>query len=203
MAGNHHCEPLQRAVAKYGIKVFSIGLCEKVDNTDMLRDTEQVWIDKFGYYNTAKQANSPAGIKMNLTDAERQRRRDRILAVNKSKTAQEISAAVKRATEVRLLNPTTEDTKIKISNSLKGRVFSDEHKQRIRVSKEANPENKIRNIESADRMNDMRRNRTAEQVEAWKAKLSDARKGKKLSDEHRAKIKAGMAARRANMILGE
>lgn len=125
------------------------------------------------------------------------RRRERAVAMNKAKTVDEIAESIAAANKARLARPTSDETRRKISGRMKGRVFSEAHIAKIKKSKQSKPEYKESQIRSAERMNEARRNMSPEQVEAWKDKLRAGRVGKKLSEEHKAKIRAGMRAKSA------
>lgn len=196
--GTHHCEPLQRAIAKYGIDKFFVSVLDAVDGKDDLFDSEQQRISEMGYYNTAKCSRSPIGIKHNLTDEDRKGRSERAKAMNKARTKEEYAEVTKKALAVRLQKPTSDETKAKLSAALKGREFSAEHLAKIQKSKKSNPNYEAANAASVERLNQARANMTDEQRAQWKAKLSATRKGvprpdlagRKVSEEAKAKISA-------------
>ena len=189
-AGAHHCEPLQRAVSKYGFGAFTVFVAEEVPDRENLQAAEQGWIDSIEYYNTAKSSRGPAGVKMRLSDAERARRRERILKINNARSVEETRQNTMKARAAQ--PPPSLETRERISNSLKGRQFSDEHLTKIKATRAANPATAVKDREAARRLNEALRNMTPEQTAVWKARISAGHTGKKLSEDHKAKIKAGM-----------
>jgi group I intron endonuclease len=62
--GTHHCQPLLRSFAKYGIDALSFEVVEFVSDPDKLIAREQQWIDLFRpAYNTCQIAGSARGVK--------------------------------------------------------------------------------------------------------------------------------------------
>ena len=104
--GTHHCQPLLRAINKYGLDVFSLEIIEYASDAEKLITKEQMWLDFFKpAYNTCKIAGTVRGIKRSET------------------TRQKLSAALKGNTNARgkIVLP---ETRQKLSDQAKRRQYS-------------------------------------------------------------------------------
>lgn len=109
----HHCEPLQRSFNKYGSEDFVWGVCEFVHDQSKLLEAEQKWIDQIGDYNTCRVAGTVAGIKLNLSNEERERRRYVGKNLAASLSAEQIEYALERAVATRRGVPLSSEQKNK------------------------------------------------------------------------------------------
>jgi group I intron endonuclease len=115
--GTHHCQPLLRAAAKYGVNAFSFEVIQFVDNLDKLIPCEQQWIDLFRpAYNTCPTAGSARGVKRSVN------------------TRQKLSAALtgnQNATGV----TRSDETRQKLSTRAKTRTYSAETRAKMAAAK--------------------------------------------------------------------
>jgi group I intron endonuclease len=115
--GTHHCQPLLRAIAKYGLNAFSFDVIEHVSNPDKLIEREQQWINLFNpEYNTCKIAGSVRGIKRSV---ETKRKLSIALMGNSNATGKVV------------LN----ETRQKLSDAAKKRTYSAETRAKMAAAK--------------------------------------------------------------------
>lgn len=133
---NKHGNPhLQRAWNKGGEDVFQFEILEVVSGNRNARIMiEQVYLDKYQSdwtlcYNILKKAatNSRTNWSQNKDYKHTEETKKRIGSSNKGKSAW--NKGKKRR----------EETKKKISEATKGRVFSDEHRRKLRLAKKGKP----------------------------------------------------------------
>lgn len=110
LRGTHHCQPLQRAWAKYGPASFAFEVLTYCDPAQVLF-FEQRFLDAgAGQYNTCRTAGNCAGVKQ--------------------------SEARKAAVSARHKGTTkSPETRAKMSEAAKGRVFSAEHRARLSAAR--------------------------------------------------------------------
>jgi group I intron endonuclease len=214
--GVHHAEKLQRSFNKRGIGSFEWGVCE-LSTPESRVDIEQHWIDELGYYNSSPTAGSVLGCKFNLTEEDRENRRNRARRMRSYLTPEEIADLHARIGQHRRGVKTTDEVKAKISEKLKGRVFSEEHKSKIRYSllqkggmteQEVIARSAVRR-KTWDAKSDEDKQLWKDRISAAtqgrpsnmkgktlsaeaRAKISAARSGVKLSTEHKEKIRQGL-----------
>jgi group I intron endonuclease len=123
--GTHHCQPLLRAVAKYGIESFSFDVIQFVENFDELTVKEQQWINLFEpAYNTCQVAGSALGIKRSaetrqkLSIALRNNKNSQGVVVSEEKR-QKLSAKAKSRTY-------SAETRAKMAEAKRGKKQSPE-----------------------------------------------------------------------------
>lgn len=136
------------------------------------------------------------GKKLNLSDVERQRRAAACKLVTDSLTREQRSHALERALDAKRGVPLTEEHKAKLSAATKGRQLSEAHLHSLRsAASRRMPLTEEQKKAKSDAMKKTKAARTPEQVKEWKAKISAARAGKPLSEEHKAAIKASQACK--------
>ena len=196
LRGEHHSQKLQNAFNKYGVDAFVWGVCEEVPPDNMsLMEKEQLWIDELGHYNICKVAGSPRGVTMELSDDERKRRSDRAKKLVASLTKEQREYALARALDAKRGVPLTPEHRKKLREATKGRKLEGAHLDGVIKavkSRTYTDEEKARNKENIKKA---LANRTPEQVAEWKKNLSNACKGRpsnmkgvKMSDESRKKM---------------
>lgn len=122
----HTCKHLQASYNKYGKSAFIFQIldtCEK--DKFLLTELEQTWMDYFRFlglslYNTAPSAISVLGCKHSKE-------------ANKQKSIRQKLSGIRPPSNMGIKHK--EETKQKISNKLKGRVFSEETLQKMRKPK--------------------------------------------------------------------
>ena len=178
--GNHHSPQLQRHYNKYGLDdlVFEI-ICE-CDKVELL-DHEQFYIDSYNpYFNCAQIAGSTAGYK--FTEDQRKKLRGRTpwnkglawsdeIKVKMSKQRKGIKKSpeyCEKCRQIRTGWKLSEETKQKISKSHIGIINSTEAIEKIRQA----------NL-----------GRKNPHTEEWNRKIGESQKGRKLTEEHKAKLR--------------
>ena len=160
--GDHRNSKLQNSYNKHGKDNFVFDILEVVEDKTMLLEREQFWLDfsnsaKIGY-NIASIARSRLGVKQSRESVEKMRksltgrklseshrksmsesRKGRILSeqgkrniaegIRKSEKA---AAQRERLFQAKIGVARSEETKAKISESLKGKKFSEERRQSLR-----------------------------------------------------------------------
>ena len=198
----HHCEPLQRSFNKYGSEDFVWGVCEFVHDQSKLLEAEQKWIDQIGDYNTCRVAGTVAGIKLNLSNEERERRRYVGKNLAASLSAEQIEYALERAVATRRGVPLSSEQKTKLSELTKGRPLAPEHKAKLsEINKSrtfTEDQLKARGVAIKTAL----AARTQEEVAEWKSKLSasktgiqSSKKGIPMSEESRKKMSVARKGR--------
>lgn len=141
-ARSHHSRPLQAAWNKYGADAFEWVVLEYVE-LDRLIEREQHYIDTYrsavrgAGYNLCPIAGSCRGVKHSeescIAKRARRHRPDSIAKMRAAKSGFRHTEETKR--KMRLIKsnqpPRTPEYKTKMSEALKGRVFSEEHKARL------------------------------------------------------------------------
>lgn len=195
MRGVHHCEPLQRAVWKYGVEVFHWGVCEFVEDENDLLAREQHWIDLIGEYNTCKVAGSPRGVKMTLSDEERCARAARCKAMWESLSDEQRCYALSRAVDARRGVPISEEQKQKLSAATKGRPLTPEHREKISALNKSRQYTDEQRRAKSESIKAALAAKTESEKEVWKKNLSASmrgkpspNKGKTMSQEARQKM---------------
>jgi group I intron endonuclease len=152
--GKHICKYFQYAFNKAGADVFGFAVLEECGK-EALTEREQFWMDYYrdrGLYNSVPAAGSNLGMRHTAEAKEKMavaRRGKHLTAEAREKIAAALTgqkrtaearanmteAQVKR--KVRLGSKQSEETRKKISASLKGRVMTDEHKAKIAAKSRA------------------------------------------------------------------
>jgi group I intron endonuclease len=120
--GTHHSQHLQNKVNKVGIDNLVWGVLEVVENPDDLIRVEQKWIDSHGHYNCSPTAGSPKGAVFNITDEDREQRRQR-------------GATIKARTDPELWK----ESRVRALSWCRGRSLSDQHKEKISKASKGKP----------------------------------------------------------------
>jgi group I intron endonuclease len=185
-AGTHHSRKLQNAWNKHGASAFAFVLLEAVANKEMLIEREQHWIDAMGAcalgYNSRPVATSMLGFKHSPETIERCR------AMNLGRRMPEhVKAALLAAN---LGRKQTEEHKEKLAASNRGKKrpahviaavvaahtgMKRSEETRLKISRGA--------LGNTKRLGHRHSDET-------KARIAEAKRGRKLSAEHRAKISA-------------
>ena len=123
--GTHHCQPLLRAVAKYGIEVFDFQVVEHVADMSKLTAREQQWINLFKpAYNTCQIAGSARGVKRSV---ETKQKLAAALRGNKNAVGKIVSAETRqKLSEVAKKRTYSEATRAKMANAKLGKKQSTE-----------------------------------------------------------------------------
>ncbi len=195
LKGEHHCEPLQRAFDKYGPDNFVWGMCEFVYNKDELLEAEQRWIDQIGDYNTCLVAGSISGIKMNLSDEERERRRLVGKNLAASLSDEQIEYALSRAVAAKIGKPLSDAQKAKISATTKGRPLTPAHRAKLSEINKARQHTEEELKRRGESIRKALSARSPEKIAEWKSKVSSsktgvpsAKRGIPMSEESRKKM---------------
>lgn len=124
----HHSQHLQRAWNKYGASNFEFRILEVLSNFDGLILTEQAWIDKINpEYNICKVCcNTPLGVRR--TDETRKKLSKALKGKKQPPCSEEHKQKISIALKIAC---SQEKTKQKKSNASRGRIHSDEWKQKI------------------------------------------------------------------------
>lgn len=138
-------KPLYRAIRKYGKDSFSFQILDTAESKDELNEKEIFYIDKYDSYlgdgyNLTKGGDGGDTLS-NHPDKEdiykrsgttyKQRRRGWTYRDYPDEMRQQISDSLRKYHKD---NPMTEEQKTKISESLKGRVFSDDTIEKLRIA---------------------------------------------------------------------
>lgn len=138
-------KPLYRAIRKYGKNSFSFQIIDMADTRSELNEKEIFYIDKYNSfsgdgYNITKGGDggdtmskhpNKKDIYKRSADTFKRRKRGWKYLEYPDKTKQQIS---KSLCKYRKNNPMTEEQKNKISESLRGRVFSDDTIEKLRIA---------------------------------------------------------------------
>jgi group I intron endonuclease len=157
----HHSIRLQRAFDKYGEKSFKVDIIEHINDSNVLIQREQYWIN---FLNPEYNMTKIAGKNCHLGMKRSQETKDRI---SKSLLGRRLS----------------EEHKQSVSNTLSGRELPEEHKQNIRNG--LNKSEKFKNaIHSEERNNKIRNTRIKNGgyviLEETRKKISETLKSKHL-----------------------
>lgn len=149
-AGNSTCTRLQSAWRKYGEASFTFLVIETVLSPADLIAREQFWMDTLhSEYNVAPAAGSQAGVRHSAATRARlsmmakpitlEQRQKMIAGIRgmspEAKAAQRSRMSAAHKGHKRLLGKKQSDeSRAKRSASLKGRVFSDEHRAKLRAN---------------------------------------------------------------------
>lgn len=193
----HHSKKLQNAFNKYSWESFVWGVCEEVLDHSKLEAVEQGWINLLGEYNICKEAGSPRGVKMTLSDAERDRRRERARDMYSAMTPEQREANRSKATEARRGVPTSDEMKARLSASTSGRKLSEAHRAKLSHINKTRVRTAEEKALTAEKVKATKANKSPEDVAKWKMAISEAKtgipspkKGTKMSEESRAKMSA-------------
>lgn len=132
--GNHHSRKLQNHVNKYGLDSLIFEIIYVCENQEDLIEREQYYIDKYKpFFNILKVANSRKGIKHTEESIKKMvetRRRNG----SYKKGYKRDPELMKRIVETRVKNgyKPNQETKDKIRETLKNRVYSDDSLRNIR-----------------------------------------------------------------------
>ena len=165
--GVHKNGYLRNSWAKYGESAFHFDVIEHVENPNNLLEREQWWMDSLDTvkngFNISPKAGNTLGIK--FSDEGRQN----LSNAMRGKPGRKHS----------------EETKRKISEQNRGRIFSEEHRRKIsEKARDRHPGEETRRKLSAASKGRV----LGPMSEETKRKLSEAKIGRKLSEEHRQKI---------------
>ena len=156
LRNKRHCNiQLQRAYEKYGLDSISIEILQIVGDKQNLIQCEQVWIDKYDFkllYNINKVAGSCLGNKLS------QKTKDKISASNKKGYSGKLGEVKRELASKKQLNwlkknppnrlgcKLSEESKQRISNSLKGRKMSQDRIDKCQQGKLSKYGEQPRNI---------------------------------------------------------
>lgn len=160
--GVHHSVYLQNAYNKYGVDRFEFCIVEYCP-VDKLLEREQYYIDTLlPEYNISRKAGSPLGIKRS------------------DETKRKLSEIVKLAM--------TPDRRKRIGEMSKGRIVSEETKEKMRASSPHHHQNKgYKHTESAvKKISEALHNRVIK--DSTREKISVSKKGKPFSEEHKRNL---------------
>jgi hypothetical protein len=162
---------LQRAIRKYGFESIKVEVLATGENWETMCNMEKAAITEFDSlspngYNLTVGGEGTLGVKMTPDQVQRA-----ITSRGCRKGIAPRPAGWKHS----------EDARVKIAEAGRGRIFSDERKSKIGVSKIGNTYSV--GIPCSQEKRD---------------KISAAQKGRVFSDEHRAKLKAAALNRRAS-----
>ena len=186
---------IQRHSNKYGINDLVFIILEPCF-TEFLTIREQFYIDTLNpYFNICKIAGSQLGCHWKLSpesckNISEGHKGKKSYWYGKQKSIEHIQkiADSKRGKK---LSPHSAETRRKISKSNKGRIISDEWRQKISISKKGQHWNLSE--ETKQKMRDACKNRKPISEETRK-KQSESHKGKRLSDETKLKKSISMKA---------
>lgn len=139
--GAHHSRVLQRAWVKYGARAFAFEIVERVDDSTMLLQREQHWIDTLRpAFNACKTAGSQLGMTHSLAAREKmssaQRGKNKTpehqAAINAALKGRSLSAGCRSLlAEAQRGRSASAETRQKMSASRIGKTLSDEAKAKI------------------------------------------------------------------------
>jgi group I intron endonuclease len=188
----HHSIKLQRAWNKYGPDVWEWNILQECEESklDWLEVFWQGKLDSYhkGYDSTLLALENDKVIKK--------------LSIEQKRQIGNRNAGRKWSEQERLNRSgrkTSLETKAKLSSALRGRVFSEEHKQKLRgraFSEEHKQKlrGRVFSKEHKQKLSEATKGRKLS--EEHKRKLGEARKGKVLSEEQKQRIKDGLAAKK-------
>lgn len=151
--GDHHCTHLQNAWNKYGEASFEFVIIEECEVGQLL-EREQVHLDAMGEYNTLRIAGSPRGYKHSQETIDRLTGREvsketraklselakardfgaiRRGATQTPETRAKMSEA-KKGNRGRTGIPHSEESKERIAAPQRGRTFTPEHREKLRLA---------------------------------------------------------------------
>lgn len=175
--GCHHAPWLQRAWTKHGTVDFEFELLEVRETVDGLIEREVYWLAQFDRTFNNAQPDSSRGV-----------------FVHGEETKQRMSESQRARFAKTPMGPLTEDHMKRFREGKKNHVFTPEQRMRMSIAAKARPPVSDETRERLRQAN-YRRIYSPLSVE-HKALISDAHRGKALSEEHRKRISAGLLAGR-------
>ena len=117
-----------RAIKKYGIFCWKIDILEKLENIELLNEREKYWISLYNSvkegYNSTYGGNQLVEYSTEILDKIKKSSTGRIMSEDTKKKISLAKTGMK-------YGPHSEETKRKMSEIAKGRIFSEEHKRKI------------------------------------------------------------------------
>lgn len=137
---------------------------------------------------------SKLGKPVNISDAERRRRSEAGAMIHSRTSKEKKMGAIEKMAKTKRGVPLSPEHRAKLSAATKGRPLSESHLQAVREAlARRSPMTDEQKKAVSKAIKKSKEARTPEQVSEWKAKMSASRKGKPLSDAHKAAIKAAQA----------
>jgi group I intron endonuclease len=187
----HNKHPLQQAQDDYnlhGADSFVFEVLEYVSEDELLQkeieyslaeDQEKLYNKKIGYNHTDEMKQAISAYMMGVQKGK--------------KLSDETRAKISAAQKGRKRGPTSDETRAKIGAAHRGRTLSDEQKAKIGASRRATAKLKPMSDEQKAKMSAKLKGRKRGPVtEEQRANIRAGQLGKKLSDEHKAAIAAGL-----------
>lgn len=198
--GTHHNKHLESAWNKYGESAFEFCVVEVVTDPSRLIEREQYWMDKINSgqngFNHRLVAESNLGIKLppHSEEAKRKISEAHLGFKHSEETKRKISNARRgkkhphseetrrKFSEVqrgKKRNPLSEEHKRKLSDALRGRVFSEEHKRKISEAQRGQKRPPL-SEEHKRKISEIQRGKKRQPISAeHKQKISEAQRGRK------------------------
>lgn len=135
---------LKEAIKKYGSQNFKKEIIEYCSNLDELNHREVYWLKKLqcksdaNYYNVIDTI-TPCRQGKPLTKEHREKIRQSSLGKKHSKKTRQLLSDIMTERHCKIDSSHSETTKKRISNALKGRVLSDEHKKALSNARKGVP----------------------------------------------------------------
>ena len=134
------------------------------------------------------------GKPLKLSDSERKRRAEAATTIRNKMTDEQKKEAVERLASSKRGVPLSKDHREKLSAATKGKPLSESHLKALKEAAAKKPQ--MTTAQKSDwiaAIKKSKESRTPEQVAEWKAKIAESHRGKVLSPEHKAAIKAAQA----------
>ncbi len=173
----HDNRYLNHSWKKYGEAAFLLDVIEIVSNPKLLIEREQWWIDRLNSANRSKGFNiSPhAGNTLGVKYSEESKRKISIAKMGKG-------------------HPHSDESRRRISDALRDRIFSPEHRQKISAA----AQNRTFSDETRRKISEAGKGRVLGPMsDETKRKLSEAKRGRKMSEEQKRQISETLRRKRS------